>query len=439
MKYIYDSQGQVEAVEYNSETYQLDNAERMQMPGREVRKVHSFQSAINSTVEDIKDSYVRDGLSANDSSIMVAIEATHGGYYNDNMYKYRFSGMQEMVDTWTANGGRPYILMHDMRSEPRGRVVDARAVSTRAGMGYQDLETRIGHPEEIEMILDKRALHVSAGTRPVDTTKCRICGHDLYKEGNTPKRYTLDSMPSPEVLKQKAPGFFGKMLDMDNEEYWDVQEDDEGKVTGLCRHVRHFEAPMGGDDTLKTGWEFYANKAREISRVNAPADINEETGEYAHIREVITEVEDMAPEAADRYITDSLATINDGQGKVARANIARESDLWRPGTEQEATSFAEDHSFDCMFNVSLWNTINDFHSGKSMDDRVSLYWQEGGKFIDKQQAFGEDPVTLSEALDYDNASEFGDWLRAQDFSRSEKQMIDKLYTRRYIKQLKQGK
>lgn len=438
MQYIYDEEGLVEAIKHDGEVFELNDAQRSLIPGKRLPKTKSIQANLNSTVEDIKDSWaMRD---AEDSeSIIVDIEATHGGYFNKNWYHYLASGMKEMVGTWTNQGGRPYIVNHDMTSEPRGRVQDAKFVSTGDKTGFHALDVRIGHPDEIEMVIDGRALHVSVGSKPIDTVECRICGHDIFHDGHSPIRYQLDGEPSRSVMQKKAPGYFGSLLGMDNEDYWKVEEDEDGNFSALCRHVRSFDAPMGGDEEKTTGWLLHGQRYKEVSRVNIPADRNDDTGEFAHIREVLDRTSEMEDSAAEKYIAEELARVDRGSVQHARMNVAREKDLWRPPTPTEAAVWAEQKDYKAMFDTGLWNAIHAQHSEKSMGDQVQRYWESGGRFIDREQAFSEEQNTMSvqEALQCEDASEFGDWLRSQDFDRDEKRMLDKMYTNRYLRQRKQ--
>lgn len=453
VKYFYDEEGLVEAVEVEGTQFELNDAQKQRFPGRSLPETRSTQTTIKSTVEDIKESYgdmlIQDAQ-GDDESVRVEIEATHGGYFNDNMYYYRFSGMEDMVGTWTANGGRPYLVFHDKKSTPRGRVKNARAVQTISDnnvrgepMGFHDLDVRVGDEEEIAMIVDGRALHVSVGSRPVDTVECRICGHDIYHDGRTATRYKLDQEPSNDVLSEPAPGVFGRM-GMDKEDFFKVEENDDGEFTAKCRHIRHHDAPMGGDETLETGWIMHSNKYKEVSRVNEPADVNEETGEFAHITGLKEQQDDLSDDVLDKLITDKLSQVP-GPTDHARYSIASEDDLWHPRTASEAKKVADDTGYDAMFDTALWNALN-IGTQMSMSDKIEKYWEEGGRFVDASSQYMEDmqesddsspqedvDTRFADALEMKPA-DFGDWLRDQiqkdELDRDEADTLDRIYTNR---------
>lgn len=435
MQYTYDENGLVESVSHRGWDYELTDAEKQFVPGKSLPKTKSLQTNLNSTVEDLKNSWtMRD--SADEESILIDVEATHGGYYNKNYYYYLASGMKEMVDTWTNHGGRPYLINHDRHSEPRGRVRKAEFVSTGEETGFHALDVEVGDSDEIDMIIDGRALHVSVGSRPVDSVNCRICGHDIYHDGKTPIRYELSGEPSREIRKKKAPGYFGTYMNMDNEDYWKIEESEEGQWTALCRHIRSYDAPMGGDEEKKVGWRLSAQRYKELSRVNMAADRNDETGEFAHIREIIKNTEEMEDSAAEKYVAEELARIEDSSPvNHARMNIARENDLWRPRNPTKAVDWAEKKEFNAMFDKSLWTTINALNPEKEMEDKVEEYWEEGGRFIDRGEAFDDSApsgLSVSDALQLDDAKEFGQWLRSQDFDRQEKRMLDRIHAKNYF-------
>lgn len=428
LNFIYDSQGRPESVEHNGVVHPLDAQTKTLLPVDKFKTFRTRQTSINATVEEIKDSYKKEDFS--DQSIIVPIEATHAGYYNSNGWKYMADGMRVMVSYWAADGGRPYIVNHDMSVEPRGRVKGARYVKTRPDMGYQLLDTKIGHPEEIQMVIDERALHVSVGSKPVDTVECNVCGRDLHKHGKSPVRYQLEEWPEDEWLESAAPGVLGRVLDLTNKDFWDIEESKDGDITALCRHMRKADAPLPDGTTGELGWDLHAVKPKEVSRVNSPADVNEETGEYAHIRADDADFADMTDEAVQRILDSETA--DHPEGGVPRHNIASEKDLWRAPTAAKAAEFADSTGFKQMFDVALWNTIHQTHSSKSMQDQVKIYWNNGGRFVDRESTPDTPTATLKELLNK-TPREFGAALRAADFTRSEKAMIDNLYTRQYLK------
>lgn len=424
--YKYNEEGLVAAVVVAGETYEIDDKLRHSLPGRSLPETRTAQTAVKSTVEDLKQSYsAMTDSKYEDSSILIDVEATHGGYFNQNRYFYLTSGMRSMVDTWTQDGGRPYIVGHDMSVDPRGRIQDARFVPTMPEMGFHALDVRVGHEKEIEMIIDGRALHVSVGSDPVDTVGCSCCGHDIYHDGNTPQRYQLDREPDLSWLKEEAPGVFGKM-GMTNEDFWDVTEDD-GTWTALCRHMRKADAPVGGDETHEIGWYLHAQDYNELSRVNSPADVNEETGEYAHIREIKSQTDDLDQEAADRLLIDKLSKVEDEVTERANYQVAREKDLYRPGTAQKAADIADNQGYGVMFDAGLWKSINARLGGQSMQDKVAKYHEQGGRFVDtRPQQRSTAEMTVKEALQAD-PKEFGAWIRANDFDRDADRMLNRMY------------
>lgn len=424
--YNYDENGHVQSVTIAGETRELTDAEQHRLPGESLPQTRTAQTAVKSTVEDLKQSYSAMTDSVGSSSIVVDIEATHGGYFNRNMYYYLTAGMRQMVTTWTDEGGCPYLKGHNMDSanDPRGRVVDARFVQTAPEMGFHALDVRVGHDEEIEMIVDGRALHVSCGSQPTDTVECSLCGHDMYHDGDTPQRYELDQEPNRELREAEAPGMFGE-LGLTNEDFWDLSEED-GQWTGMCRHMRKSEAPMGADSTHKVGWYLHAQDYEHIARVNEPADVNEETGEFAHIRRVKEQTDSLDPAAQAKVMIDRLSKVEDEVVDRARYQVAREEDIYRPSSAEEAASIADRAGYNVMFDSGLWTSVHNHHSGKPTGEQVQKYFDKGGRFVDVE---GKDlnDRKFSDIVEEDSST-FGAWIRAQDsLDRDDERMLNRIY------------
>ena len=124
--YQYSESGQANAVSINGEVHELSADDGALVPPTQFGTVRDLQVSIRSTLEQIQDSDVSD----DGGSIIVGVEATHGGYTNKNGYHYLANGMRKYVDTWTTPFGKPYLINHDGESDPKGRVVQAKFVKT---------------------------------------------------------------------------------------------------------------------------------------------------------------------------------------------------------------------------------------------------------------------------------------------------------------------
>lgn len=435
--YKYDDDGQVTGVEVGGDVYDVSEEEAKTLAGSSMNEVHDLTTAVRSTVEDMKDSYE----DLEDDSVIVDIEATHGGYSNLNNYYYKVDGMKKYVDTWLAAGGRPYLVGHDMKSENKGRVDDAEFVSTGADTGYHALDVMIADEKEVQRIIDGRSLTVSVGSVPVDPVECSICGHDILNDGKTPTRYQLDEPPSREWLNESAPGVFGRM-GMDNKDFWDYEEDDDGNHSCKCRHKRGIEAPLGGEDFVEIDWILHGNRYREVSRVNLPADQNRETGEYAHIRglqDALAMTDGLDAEASREILISETSKVG---GPVDRAHfqIAREKDLYRPGNAQDAIDFAKKTQLKAMYDTGLWELVTSTVPDATTDQQVRRYWKNGGRFLDDRQVQNDNGLmTPAEAIQLKDPTKFGDWLRKMqkqsDADREDLKALDRLYSRRYVDSL----
>lgn len=423
----YDETGRPVSATYKDTTQDISAEEQALLPSsKPEREFYDLHTSVRSTLESLQDSY-------NGDSIIVDIEATHAGYVNQNNYWYMPDGMRQGVDTWTTPYGKPYLVNHDQRSEARGRVVGAKYVDTSQTTGYIALDVRIGHPDEIEMIMDQRALTVSVGSRPVDTVECSVCGHDLYHDGRTPKRYDLESKPKDKWLEQPAPGFAGA-IGMTNRDYWDVQTDDDGNTTARCRHMRKAEAPMGDDETHEIFWRIHGMSYNEVSRVNLPADRNEATGEFAHIRSVLEQTDGLDDDMSAKVVAEQLSRVNSGSADRARFQIASEKDLYYPRSAHEAVQVANDSGLSNLFDSGLWQATSAMNDSLPMDEQIAKYWKKGGRFVMRDSGRDTDKLAPAEALKLQNPEDFVRWLSQNDtLSREEKELWDGIYAQRLMR------
>lgn len=420
IQYEYHDDGTPQAVIIDGERHELTPEDAAVLPAIVPAQINDLQVSIRSTVEEMRDSY--DG-----GSIITGISAHHGGYTNNNGYHYLTKGLRKYVDTWTTPYGAPYLINHDTHEEPRGRVVKARYVSTGKTTGYHDLTTKIGHADEIAMILDSRALTVSVGSSPVDKVECSFCGHDTFGDGNAPKRVSLDKAPSRKWMAQKAPGFFGAM-GLSNEDFWEVETED-GATTVVCRHMRGMPAPRGGNDFEDTFWYLHGQKYKEVSRVNMPADMNKATGEFAHIREVLAQNDALDEDARMNVILEQLSRVSAAQLlDRSRYSVVSEKDFYRPTNNTEAVMIAKASKYSCMFDTGLWLVTQNAYPMLSTMDQVVKYYEAGGTFV-----YPQGLLTTDQALKL-SPQAFANWLRRQtDLDADERDSLDRLYTRAYIK------
>jgi hypothetical protein len=419
-KYHYNSDGQPVACEIDGQHVDLSEDEKHRHPGLQIGKVRDVQTTINSTLEQVRDSY-------NGGSILVDIEATHGGYKNNNNYFYVADGMRQSVDTWTAQGGKPYIIGHDLRhGDPKGRVQDARFVSTGPNTGYHALDVKISDPEEVEKVLDQRALTVSVGSHAIDTVECSYCGHDMYNDGPTPNRVTLDEMPSKQWLRESAPGMYG-MFGMTNEDFWHIDVNDDDEVTAICQHIRKAEAPLGGNDFEEIMWYMHQMSYDEVSRVNRPADINEATGEFAHIREVLEAADSIEDEELRlKTVLDKLSKVEHKSLDRARFSLVSENDLWVPSSMSEAAEYAAQTDYQAMFDKGQWISTVAQLDGHSIVDQVEHYVENGGRFVQIEDAADDADIFAM------SPREFGTWLRGQDFTDEERRDLERVHAHHYF-------
>ena len=413
----HDEEGAAVAVVIDGERRDLSDGEELGSLG----DMRDLTVNLSSTLEEMKDSY-------KGGAIVARFEATHGGYKNNNNYFYVADGMKKSVDTWVKPVPAPYLLNHDRHSDPMGRVKEARFVKTSKTTGYHDLDVRVGDKDEAERIIDGRSLTVSTGSTAIDKTECAVCKHDIYKDGHTPKTYVLDGeMPSREWRRKEAPGIFG-MFGMTNEDFWNLRKDEEDEtILATCHHIRHAEAPLGGDKFEDTFWYCHGQSYFEVSRVNMPADVNEATGEFAHIREVLEQTDGLDEDLRAKLIIDKLSKIPQGSVDRARFSVVSEDDLWRPATENEAKVLIDKVGDTALFDRGLWIATCAMNEGRAMDELAGAYWAAGGRFIrtTPKALSAKDALSLP-------VGDFYTWLRASGLPREEKRAMDAAYTAGYL-------
>lgn len=423
LQYHFDEHGQPVALEIDGDVQELPPIERSRTPGKSIQTVRDLNTTLRSTVESIEDSYDGD-------SILVDVEATHGGYSNKNNYFYIADGMEKYVDTWTEPYNKPYLAEspHDLEDgDPKGRVRGAEMVWTGPDTGFHALDVEVGDSEEIERILDGRALTVSVGSTPAETVECSICSKDLYHDGRGSKTFELDQPPPNEWLNEDAPGIFGA-FGKSNRDLWDYHEDDDGNHICRCRHLRGIEAPLGGDNFAEIDWMMHGNQYRELSRVNLPADQNKETGEFAHIRGLAEQNDSLDDETLRRVLTSELSRVEDHSPvDFARHQIVpSKDDLYVPTSAEDALSVMGSADDEHLFDTGLWVALSGQNPQSDFETILADYVEKDGRVIGAQDV-GTDPMPVDEALDL-GPREFGRYLRSRDdLSRDEKDSLDQLY------------
>lgn len=423
LQYHFDERGQPVAVEIDGTVQDLPPVERAVTPGKSIQTVRDLNTTLRSTVESIEDSFDGD-------SILVDVEATHGGYSNKNNYFYIADGMEKYVSTWTEPYEKPYLAEspHDLEDgDPKGRVRNAEMVWTGPDTGFHALDVEVGDDEEIERIIDGRALTVSVGSTPAETVGCSICDKDLFHDGRGSKTFQLDQAPPSEWLNEDAPGIFGA-FGKTNRDLWDYHEDDDGNHVCRCRHIRGIDAPLGGDDFAEIDWRMHGNKYRELSRVNLPADQNSETGEFAHIRGVAEQNDSLDDEVQRRLITSELSRIEDHSPvEYARHQIVpSEDDLYVPTSAEDALGVMGSPDDEFLFDTGLWVALSGQNPQSEFETLLSDYVDRGGRVIG---GHGENDTRtpLDEMMDLP-PREFADELRERgDLSDEEKDSLDELY------------
>ena len=437
INYLYDPTGtKIVAVDFQGTTHELSDHDYSLIPTQidSETSIHDLTVNVRSTLEEMTDSY-------KDNSILVDIEATRFGYFNNNRYFYLASGGKKSVDTWVKPYYKPYLVNHDTMSEPRGRVVGAKYVSTGKETGYHSLDVKVGHKDEIEMILDSRSLTVSVGSRALDNVECSICGHDLHHNGQGKASYKLNGPIDTTWLDSPAPGFYGEM-GVSNRQFWNYKEDKKKKeYTCSCRHIRNLDAPMGGSKFEKTGWYMHQQNYHEVSRVNVPADYNEATGEFAHIRGLLKQNDALSADSElhDQLIMDALSSVP-GPTQKARFSVVSEKDLYTPNSALEAMDFATQLGMNGAFDKSQWLAVQtQLGPDASIEAVGKKYYEDGGRFIatmyntDKHTATS---LSIKQALELPNANDFGNWLRQQkNLSIAEKNTLDQLYLRKLLSKI----
>lgn len=426
--YHYDDAGNPSEFEFDGKRHEISVDDRALVPteiGGDY-EIRDLQVTVRSTLEQMQDSY--DG-----SAIVADIEATHFGYPNGNFYNYLASGGKKSTASWTKPYGKPYLINHDMAETPRGRVIKAKYVSTGPSTGYHALDTRIAHKDEIEMVLDARALTVSVGSNPIDKVECSHCSHDLFTDGAAVrKQVKLKQSPDAGWLASPAPGMYG-MFGLTNSEFWDFKEDGKG-YTVMCRHIKGTQAPTGLDQFDTVSYLLHQQNYKEVSRVNLPADYNHATGEFAHIRGILKQADGLDVDTQHKMIIDKLSRVECGSIDRARFSVVSEKDLYTPTSVHEAIDFAQRSGYASMFDSGQWVSLQATMTASSTDEQVAAYYKAGGRFV----AHSAPPhFSIKDALALEDPTAFGVWLRNQDgLDRDEKHSLDAIYTKALLIRLR---
>lgn len=414
IEYIYDSQGEVSAVRINGTERNLSDLDKDFAPERVDTAFHDVSASVKSTSSEIEKTYKK-------GSILIGVEATHYGYVNQNFYHYNAKKGKDNLSSWTKPYGKPYVVDHDLTGPPKGRVQDAKYVATGSSTGYHFLTVKVGDKEEIEMILDSRALTVSAGSKPAGPVLCSNCQHTINDQ--EPKRYKLDNRADKTWLEKKAPSFYGEM-GLTNEELWQTEETKDGHYA-TCRHIRGLTSPNGE----QVYWDIHDLEYKELSRVNQPADFNAATGEFAHIREVLKFVDSLDDDTKFASVISTLSYTPDNPTNRRFVSIATEDSVWEADSITEAVIFAE-RSPDSFFDSNLWAIIDKTSEFTTLKDKVQEYIKQGGRFIRPE----DKPLTPKQALALTDVKEFTTWLKDQtEFTDAEKRLLDKLFARKLLR------
>jgi hypothetical protein len=405
-QYHFDEHGQPVAIEIDGTVQELSPVERAVTPGKTIQEVRDLNTTLRSTVESMKDSYDGD-------SILVDVEATHGGYSNKNNYFYVPDGMEKYVDTWTEPYEKPYLAEspHDLKNgDPKGRVQDAEMIWTGPDTGFHSLDVQVGDDEEMQRIIDGRALTVSVGSTPAETVECSVCGKDLFHDGRGSKTFQIEKPPPKKWLDDDAPGVFGA-FGKTNRDFWDYHEDDDGNHICRCRHIRGSEAPMGGDSFEEIDWMMHGNRYRELSRVNLPADQNKETGEFAHITGVAEQNDSLDGDTLRNVLVSDLSRVEDHSPvNFARHQIVpSEDDLYVPTSATDALDVMGSRDDEFLFDTGLWVALTGQNPQRSFQKNLSEYVDRGGRVIgghatdDCEGCDDKSRDSITTATDYEDA------------------------------------
>lgn len=117
--------------------------------------------------------------------ITVKIKSTHIDFINDNYLLYTESAVKKGAKSWVEPYNKPVLKNHDKNTDPLGRVIGYKIVTTDAKNEppkYLELTCTINDDSAIEKILDGRYFTVSVGSR-ASRIRCSECDQVINKDG----------------------------------------------------------------------------------------------------------------------------------------------------------------------------------------------------------------------------------------------------------------
>lgn len=139
------------------------------------------------TILSTKPAELKDNTSKN--VLIVTIDATHGGYRNQNKRFYTKEGMLKSYKSFITPFGKPGIYEHDNSTIPVGRAIGSEFIDTAVDDGSIDtpkckirLKASISDPTAIDALLTHRLLTVSVGSTPITPPLCNICNAAYAKD-----------------------------------------------------------------------------------------------------------------------------------------------------------------------------------------------------------------------------------------------------------------
>ena len=141
----------------------------------ELQIVNSAGELFNITDESLSNEIV---------DIDVYIEASHSDMEINNGF-YTGDSMQRDAGSYTAPYKKPFIMNHDVHSEPVGRIIESDCVDSISVEGSKavNVVAKVADKAAIEKFLDGRYSTVSIGANP-KTVSCNHCGKHILKDGN---------------------------------------------------------------------------------------------------------------------------------------------------------------------------------------------------------------------------------------------------------------
>lgn len=179
----------------------------------------SFKDKLSSSIKEIKDNQGAPALE-------VVIDATHGGYINNNFVLYTSEGQLKSAKSFFTPFSKPVLVEHDDDKSPIGRVTEAEFVSLEGGTAVDAvtklpvqkptskirIKAVITDMDAMQKIADGRFLTVSISGRPNGAPKCGVCNGKIEsfmgcEEGHTRGKvtdgkmghYIIDGMTYSEV------------------------------------------------------------------------------------------------------------------------------------------------------------------------------------------------------------------------------------------------